>query len=102
VLEVEIAHAAQGEMAMTLADAVFRRTDLCTLGDPGEAPLRAAARVMAECLGWDGARQAAELDDVRRRLRLARTGRALLADPPVAAGPRGADATVGPAAMARA
>ncbi|HEX6015261.1 MAG TPA: glycerol-3-phosphate dehydrogenase/oxidase [Geminicoccaceae bacterium] len=82
VLEVEIAHAARSEMAMTLADAVFRRTDLCTLGHPGEAPLRAAARVMAACRGWDDARQAAELDDVRRRLRLARTGRALLADAP--------------------
>ena len=47
----------QHEMALTLADAVFRRTDLCTLGHPGEAALRAAAQVMGECLGWDQARR---------------------------------------------
>ena len=62
VLAVEIAHAAQHEMALTLADAVFRRTDLCTLGHPGEAALRAAAQVMATCQGWDRGRRDAELD----------------------------------------
>ena len=94
VLAVEIAYAARHEMALTLADAVFRRTDLCTTGHPGEAALRAAARVMAECRGWPEARQQAELDDVRRRLRRARTGRALLADVPVPTRSRGRDATV--------
>lgn len=84
VLGAEIAHAARSEMAMTLADAVFRRCDLCTTGHPGDAALEAAARIMAECRGWRPARVEAELDDVRRRLRLARTGRALLADGAVA------------------
>jgi glycerol-3-phosphate dehydrogenase len=82
VLGVEVAQAVDHEMAMTLADVVFRRTDLCTAGHPGEAALRAAARVMAECRGWSEARVESELDDVRRRLRLARTGRAFLADSP--------------------
>lgn len=85
-LAAEIAHAARSEMAMTLADAVFRRTELCATGHPGEAALEAAARIMAEAHGWRPARVEAELDDVRRRLRLARTGRASLADGTVAEG----------------
>ena len=81
VLAGEIVRAASEEMALSLADAVFRRTDLCTLGHPGEAALLAAARVMGDCLRWSQARTDAELDYVRSRLRLAATGRALLAEP---------------------
>lgn len=81
VLAVEVAYAARHEMALTLADAVFRRTDLCTTGHPGAAALHAAAQVMAENSAWTEERRVAELDDVRRRLRRARGGRALLADP---------------------
>ena len=62
---------------------VFRRTDLATAGDPGEAALRAAARIMGECLGWDASQLEAELRYVRSRLDLARSGRALLAEPAV-------------------
>jgi glycerol-3-phosphate dehydrogenase len=80
VLAAEVAHAAGAEMAVTLADAAFRRTDLCTAGLPGLAALRQAARVMAEACCWDHARETAELDHVLERLALARTGRALLAD----------------------
>ena len=36
---------------------------------------------MGECLGWNQARVDAELDYVRTRLRLAASGRALLAEP---------------------
>ena len=79
-LAAEISYAVTHEMAMTLADALFRRTDLCTLGHPGEAALRAAARVMGRTMGWTEARCQIELDDVRRRLRRALAGRALLAD----------------------
>lgn len=81
VLAIEVDHAARHEMALTLADAVFRRTDLCTMGNPGDAALQSAAQIMAECCGWTEERRVAELDDVRRRLRRARAGRALLADP---------------------
>jgi glycerol-3-phosphate dehydrogenase len=80
VLAAEVVHAAREEMAATLADVAFRRTDLCTAGLPGLAALRQAARVMAEACGWDRARESAELDHVLERLALARTGRALLAD----------------------
>jgi glycerol-3-phosphate dehydrogenase len=101
VLSVEVAHAARSEMALTLADAVFRRTDLCTTGHPGEAALREAARVMADCHGWPQAQEQAELDDVQRRLGRARTGRALLAD---MAGPRsrGPNATIDALPVSRA
>ena len=81
VLAGEITHSVADEMALTLADAVFRRTDLCTLGHPGEPALCAAAHLMGECLGWNQARVDAELDYVRTRLRLAASGRALLAEP---------------------
>lgn len=80
VLGAEVVHAAREEMAETLADAVFRRTDLCTAGPPAPAALREASRLMAEARGWQPARAAAELAHVEERLRLARTGRALLAD----------------------
>ena len=84
VLGAEIAHAAQDEMAVTLADAVFRRTDLSTTGHPGEGALRAAARIMGECLGWNPAQVEGELAYVRSRLCLAASGRALLAEPRMA------------------
>jgi glycerol-3-phosphate dehydrogenase len=82
VLGAEVVHAARAEMAVTLADTAFRRTDLCTAGVPGEAALAEAARLMAGACGWSPARCQAELDAVRDRLRLARTGRSFLdADP---------------------
>jgi glycerol-3-phosphate dehydrogenase len=84
VLGAEIARAARAEMALTLADAVFRRTDLCTAGHPGVAALRAAARIMGECRGWDQGHTDAELAYVRDRLALAGSGRALLAEPVMA------------------
>jgi glycerol-3-phosphate dehydrogenase len=80
VLGAEIVHAAREEMAETLTDALFRRTDLCTAAPPAPAALREAARLMGEAQGWQPARTAAELTHVEERLRLARTGRALLAD----------------------
>ena len=84
VLGAQIAFAAREEMAVTLADAVFRRTDLSTTGHPGDAALKAAARIMGDCLGWDQAQVEGELAYVRARLRLATSGRALLAEPRMA------------------
>ena len=43
VLGAEIVQAARFEMAQSLADVVFRRTELGTLGHPGDAALEAAA-----------------------------------------------------------
>ena len=78
VLGAEIVHAARHEMALTLADAAFRRTDLCTAGPPADAALVEAARLMAQAAGWAAARRGDELERVRARLREARTGRSFL------------------------
>ena len=56
----EIVHAARAEMAMTLADVVYRRTDLGTAAIPPEPVLRRCAEVMGAELGWDAARRTAE------------------------------------------
>jgi len=53
VLGVEVAYAAQYEMALTLEDVLRRRTDLMLFGgDGGEEAAAKAAQVLAEALGW--------------------------------------------------
>ena len=61
VTGAEIVHAVQRESAVTLADAVLRRTEAGTAGHPGRAVLEAAAALMAPALGWDDARRAREV-----------------------------------------
>ena len=63
-LGAEVVYAMRHEMAQTLADCVFRRTDIATAGDPGEATLRACAELMAAELGWSSPRQERELEEV--------------------------------------
>ncbi len=69
VLAAEIVHAVREEMAVTLADAVFRRTDLGTGGAPGGGALQRSAALMAEELGWDEGRVRREIDGVRDALK---------------------------------
>lgn len=59
-----IAHAAREEMAMTLEDAVIRRTGLGQAGDPGKPALEAAARIMARELGWTEDRMRRETESL--------------------------------------
>ena len=66
-LRAEVLHAVREELALTLADCVFRRTDLGTGGNPGEAALEEAADLMAAELGWTPERRARELSEVRAR-----------------------------------
>jgi glycerol-3-phosphate dehydrogenase len=66
IVEAEIRHAATDEMALHLDDIVFRRTGLGTLGHPGEAALARAAAIAGEVLGWDAARQRAEIHRTAR------------------------------------
>jgi glycerol-3-phosphate dehydrogenase len=61
VTGAEIRHAVRAEAAVTLADAVLRRTEAGTAGDPGAEALAAAAAIMAAELGWTTARTAAEI-----------------------------------------
>lgn len=63
----QIRHAARHEMALTLEDAVFRRTGLCTLGHPGATALENAAAIMAGDLGWDAAERARQIAAAEKR-----------------------------------
>jgi glycerol-3-phosphate dehydrogenase len=64
VLKAEIVHAVREEMALKLADVVFRRTDLATGAHPGEDALRVCATLMASELHWDSCRTQNELHEV--------------------------------------
>jgi glycerol-3-phosphate dehydrogenase len=61
-------------MAVTLADAVVRRTPLGALGYPGAAILNHAAALLAEELGWPAERRDAEVEEVRRFFARVRCG----------------------------
>ncbi len=64
VIGAEIIHAVRNEMAVTLPDAVFRRTDLGSAGLPGLATLKRCADIMASECGWTGSRRDQELAKV--------------------------------------
>ncbi len=71
VLGAEIVRAVREEMAVSLADAVFRRTELGTAGCPGDDCLTACADLMGRELGWDVRRRRDEIDRVKALYRLA-------------------------------
>jgi glycerol-3-phosphate dehydrogenase len=48
----EIVYAVTDEMAFHLDDAVFRRTGMGTLGNPGDKALKKCADMMGKLLGW--------------------------------------------------
>ena len=64
-----IVHAAREEMAVALADAVLRRTDLGSQGHPGAAALAEAAALMARELGWTPDRTQREIAATDRLFR---------------------------------
>lgn len=64
VLGAEVIHALRCEMAQTLIDVVKRRTALGAAGPPNEAAIQSCAQLCARELGWDEARQAAEVNAV--------------------------------------
>jgi glycerol-3-phosphate dehydrogenase len=57
----EIVYAMREEMALTLADAVLRRTEAGVTGHPGRSALERAAAIMAFELGWPPAHIEAEI-----------------------------------------
>lgn len=67
-LRVEMLHAAVNECALTLEDALCRRTPVFFLvpGAAGEAVYRDAAAIMARALGWDAARRDEEVASMVR------------------------------------
>ena len=66
VLRAEIVHGIREEMAHSLEDIVFRRTDLGTTGHPGRETLDDCAEIAAAELGWDDLRISRELEAVER------------------------------------
>jgi glycerol-3-phosphate dehydrogenase len=56
-LEVRVRRAVSEEMAVTLSDVVFRRTELGDPPGPDEEGVRLAARVVGDALGWDDRRR---------------------------------------------
>ena len=66
VTAAEVLYAVREEMAVTLADALLRRTEAGTRGHPGRAAVEAAATLMASELGWSAARRASEIQALAR------------------------------------
>jgi glycerol-3-phosphate dehydrogenase len=64
--EARLIHAARNEMAVTLVDALVRRTPLGALGYPGDKAAARAADVVGGELGWNEERKTAELAELRR------------------------------------
>jgi glycerol-3-phosphate dehydrogenase len=65
VIGAEIVWAVRHEMAVTLADAVIRRTPLGAMGLPGPDALARAATVVGTELGWSAERQRQEVEEVK-------------------------------------
>jgi glycerol-3-phosphate dehydrogenase len=65
VIGAELVWAGRHEMALTLGDAVIRRTPLGALGDPGPQATARAAELVGSELGWSDERRLAEIDAVR-------------------------------------
>jgi glycerol-3-phosphate dehydrogenase len=66
VIGAELVQAVRSEMAMTLADAMIRRTPLGALGYPGDAAAERAATIVRTELKWSDDRQREEIAAVRR------------------------------------
>ena len=66
----EVRHAVRAEMALTLEDAIFRRTEVASAGHPGQDALQSAAAVMAEELGWSAHRVKQEIANAETALRI--------------------------------
>jgi glycerol-3-phosphate dehydrogenase len=57
-----VAYAVRHEGAVRLDDVIMRRTELGTLGHPGDATIHACADWMANALNWDATRRQNEID----------------------------------------
>jgi glycerol-3-phosphate dehydrogenase len=64
----DLVPAIREEMAIKLADLVFRRTELGTPPGPERAMVQGAARLMGTELGWDARRRESEVEEVMRQI----------------------------------
>lgn len=69
VIRAEVLQAVREESAIHLADVVFRRTDLGTLGPPARGALKQCAEWMAQELGWSEATAQTEVEQVMEAYR---------------------------------
>ena len=67
VTRAQVLYACRNEMVESLADLVFRRTDIATAGNPGDATLLEIAQCMAQERKWDEQRLRQELERVQQR-----------------------------------
>ena len=72
VVGAEILYAARREMALTLGDAVIRRTEAGAAGHPGTDALERAAAIMARAHEWDEWRTRNEIAEVEAFYKLPR------------------------------
>jgi glycerol-3-phosphate dehydrogenase len=70
VTSLEIVYAAREEMAVTLVDALIRRTEAGSAGHPGDDAIAQAADVLAAELNWSTDRREAEIAAVEAFYRL--------------------------------
>ena len=66
VIGAQLVWAVRHEMAITLSDAVVRRTPLGALGYPGDAAAERAARLVGEERGWSDGKIRSEIDALKR------------------------------------
>ena len=66
VIGAQLAWAVRQEMAVTLCDAVLRRTPLGAAGFPGEAAAARAADIVGAELGWSAERKQTEIEALKR------------------------------------
>lgn len=71
VTKAEVVHSCRAEMVNSLADLVFRRTDIATGGHPGDAALACAARIAQKELGWTEQRLDSEMAAVAENFPIA-------------------------------
>ena len=70
VTGAEIVYATRHELAVTLGDALIRRTEAGSAGHPGAEAIRRAAALMAAANAWDDARTTREIEAVEAFYRL--------------------------------
>ena len=74
VIGAQLVWAVRHEMAITLSDAVIRRTPLGAMGFPGEPALQRAADIVGSELGWSDEHSRQEIEDVRHFYSTASSG----------------------------
>ncbi len=69
VTKAQVLYAVRAEMAQTVGDVVFRRTELFTVEEVNESAIRECARIMAAELQWTATQMNSQIDDVMAVLR---------------------------------